>query len=45
MMVLILAAQYEKILLHCSALLSIPFGVLGALLAVILRGLENDIYF
>jgi hydrophobe/amphiphile efflux-1 (HAE1) family protein len=45
MVVLILAAQYEKILLPFSILLSIPFGVFGALIAVFLRGLQNDIYF
>jgi multidrug efflux pump subunit AcrB len=45
MVVLILAAQYEKILLPFSVFLSIPFGVLGALVTVNLRGLSNDIYF
>jgi multidrug efflux pump subunit AcrB len=42
---LILAAQYEKWSLPAAVLLSVPFAFLGALLAVWLRGLANDIYF
>jgi multidrug efflux pump subunit AcrB len=45
MVVLILAALYEKLLLPISVLCAIPFGVLGALLAVFFTGLTNDIYF
>ncbi|MGL4426464.1 MAG: efflux RND transporter permease subunit [Alphaproteobacteria bacterium] len=45
MVVLILAALYEKLLLPISVLCAIPFGVLGALLAVFFAGLTNDIYF
>jgi hydrophobe/amphiphile efflux-1 (HAE1) family protein len=45
MVVLILAALYEKLLLPISVLCAIPFGVLGALLAVYVTGLSNDIYF
>ena len=42
MVFLILAAQYEKWSLPFSVLMAVPFGVFGALLAVWLRGMEND---
>jgi multidrug efflux pump len=42
---LILAAQYEKWSLPLSVLLAMPFGTFGALAAVWLRGLTNDVYF
>jgi multidrug efflux pump subunit AcrB len=42
---LILAAQYEKWSLPFSVLLAMPFGIFGALLAVWLRGMTNDVYF
>jgi HAE1 family hydrophobic/amphiphilic exporter-1/multidrug efflux pump len=42
---LILAAQYEKWSLPLSVLLALPFGTFGALAAVWLRGLTNDVYF
>ncbi len=42
---LILAAQYEKWSLPVAVLLAVPFGFLGALAAVWLRGLPNDVYF
>jgi multidrug efflux pump len=42
---LILAAQYEKWSLPLSVLLALPFGTFGALAAVWLRGLSNDVYF
>lgn len=42
---LILAAQYESWSLPISVLTAVPFGVIGALLATMLRGLENDVYF
>ncbi|MEO8101153.1 MAG: multidrug efflux RND transporter permease subunit [Betaproteobacteria bacterium] len=45
MVFLILAALYERWLLPVSVLLAVPFAVLGALLFVTLRGMENDIYF
>jgi multidrug efflux pump len=45
MVFLILAAQYEQWSLPFSVLLAVPFGLFGALLAVWLRGLENDVYF
>lgn len=45
MIFLILAAQYEKWSLPIVVILSVPFAVLGALLAIWMRGLENDLYF
>jgi hydrophobe/amphiphile efflux-1 (HAE1) family protein len=45
MVFLILAAQYEKWSLPLSVLLALPFGTFGALAAVSLRGLTNDVYF
>src|SRR5262249_56185661 len=45
MVLLILAAQYEKWSLPLSVLLAMPFGTFGALAAVWLRGLTNDVYF
>ena len=45
MIFLILSAQYEKWSLPIVVILSVPFAVLGALLATWLRGTENDLYF
>jgi hydrophobe/amphiphile efflux-1 (HAE1) family protein len=45
MVFLILAAQYEKWSLPLSVLLALPFGTFGALTAVWLRGMTNDVYF
>ena len=45
MVFLILAAQYERWSLPLSVLLAMPFGTFGALAAVYLRGLSNDVYF
>jgi multidrug efflux pump len=45
MVFLILAAQYEKWSLPLSVLLAMPFGTFGALAAVRLGGLTNDVYF
>ena len=45
MVFLILAAQYEKWSLPLSVLLAMPFGTFGALAAVSLRNLTNDVYF
>jgi multidrug efflux pump subunit AcrB len=42
---LILAAQYERWSLPLAVITAVPFAVFGALLAVYLRGLENDVYF
>ncbi|WP_158811290.1 multidrug efflux RND transporter permease subunit [Beijerinckia sp. L45] len=40
-----LAALYESWAIPLSVLLVIPLGVIGALAAVYLRGLPNDVYF
>jgi len=45
MVFLILAAQYEKWTLPLAVVLAIPFAICGALIAVALRGLTNDVYF
>jgi multidrug efflux pump len=45
MVFLILAAQYEKWSLPVGVLMAVPFALFGALLAIIMRGLENDVYF
>jgi multidrug efflux pump len=42
---LILAAQYERWSLPLAVLTAVPFALFGAILAIWLRGLENDIYF
>lgn len=42
---LVLAAQYESWTLPGTVLMAVPFGVLGALTAIWMRGLENDVYF
>jgi multidrug efflux pump len=45
MVFLILAAQYERWTLPLAVLTAVPFAVAGALLAVLVRGLVNDVYF
>ena len=45
MVFLILAAQYESWSIPFAVILGVPFGLLGALLALLLRGLPNDVYF
>jgi HAE1 family hydrophobic/amphiphilic exporter-1/multidrug efflux pump len=45
MVFLILAAQYERWSLPIAVLLAVPFAVFGALLAVLVRSMPNDIYF
>lgn len=42
---LCLAALYESWSVPFSVILVVPLGILGALLATWLRGLENDVYF
>jgi len=42
---LILSANYERWSLPVAVLLSVPFALLGAFLAVLLRGMSNDVYF
>ena len=45
MVFLILSANYERWSLPVAVLLSVPFALLGALLAVLFRGMSNDVYF
>ncbi len=45
MVFLILAAQYERWTLPLAVASAVPFGMLGAALAALVRGLPNDIYF
>jgi hydrophobe/amphiphile efflux-1 (HAE1) family protein len=42
---LVLAAQYESWSVPFAVLLGVPFGVLGALLGIWVRGQPNDVYF
>jgi hydrophobe/amphiphile efflux-1 (HAE1) family protein len=42
---LVLAAQYESWSIPFAVLFGVPFGALGALLGVWIRGLPSDIYF
>ena len=45
MVFLVLAAQYESWTVPFAVILAVPFGVFGALSAVLVRGMPNDIYF
>lgn len=45
MVFLILAAQYERLVLPFAIMLAVPFGLFGALLAVWASGMEDDVYF
>ncbi|SDH91701.1 efflux RND transporter permease subunit [Propionivibrio dicarboxylicus] len=45
MVFLILAAQYEKWSLPLAVIMAVPFALFGALSAVMIRGMPNDIYF
>ncbi|HEX5575562.1 MAG TPA: multidrug efflux RND transporter permease subunit [Gemmatimonadales bacterium] len=42
---LVLAAQYESWSIPFAVLFGVPFGALGALLGIWIRGLPSDIYF
>lgn len=42
---LILAAQYESWSLPFGVILAVPFALVGALIAIFLRGIPNDVYF
>ena len=42
---LALAALYESWSIPVAVLLVVPFGILGAVLAALLRGYPNDVYF
>ena len=45
MVFLILAAQFETWALPLAVIMAVPFALAGALLAVLLRSMPNDIYF
>ena len=45
MVFLVLAALYESWSIPFAVLFAVPFGIFGALSAVWVRGLDNDIYF
>jgi multidrug efflux pump len=45
MMFLILAAQYKGWSLPLAVITAVPFALFGAALAVLLRSLQNDLYF
>ena len=45
MVFLILAALFERWSLPLAVILSVPFAMLGALIAVIVREFPNDVYF
>jgi hydrophobe/amphiphile efflux-1 (HAE1) family protein len=45
MIFLILSALYERWSLPCAILMSVPFGALGAFIAIWIRGMPNDVYF
>jgi HAE1 family hydrophobic/amphiphilic exporter-1/multidrug efflux pump len=45
MVFLVLAALYESWSVPFAVILAVPFGIFGALSAVWIRGLSNDIYF
>lgn len=45
MVFLILAALYERWTLPLAIVLAVPFGIFGALFAIWLVGMSNDVYF
>ncbi|MDR1646462.1 MAG: efflux RND transporter permease subunit, partial [Zoogloeaceae bacterium] len=45
MVFLILAAQYEKWSLPLAVIMTVPFALMGALIAILVRQMPNDIYF
>ncbi|MBI0420269.1 MAG: multidrug efflux RND transporter permease subunit [Nitrosospira sp.] len=45
MVFLILAAQFETWVLPLAVIMAVPFAMAGALLAILLRDMPNDIYF
>src|SRR5690606_26084380 len=42
---LVLAALYESWSIPLAVILVVPLGVFGALLAVLMRGMPNDVFF
>jgi hydrophobe/amphiphile efflux-1 (HAE1) family protein len=45
MVFLILSALYERWSLPFAVILAVPFGMMGAFVAIWLRGISNDVYF
>ena len=45
MVFLILAAQFETWALPLAVIMAVPFAIAGALVAILLRDMPNDIYF
>lgn len=45
MVFLILAALYERWSLPFAVILAVPFGIMGAFVAIWVRGTSNDVYF
>lgn len=45
MVFLILSALYERWSLPFAVILAVPFGLMGAFIAIWLRGISNDVYF
>jgi multidrug efflux pump len=45
MVFLILAAQFETWVLPLAVIMAVPFALTGALLAIMVRSMPNDIYF
>lgn len=45
MVFLILSAQYERWSLPIAVLTAVPFSLFGAIAAIYVRGIENDLYF
>lgn len=45
MVFLILSALYERWSLPFAVILAVPFGIMGAFVAIWIRGISNDVYF
>jgi HAE1 family hydrophobic/amphiphilic exporter-1/multidrug efflux pump len=45
MVFLILSALYERWSLPLAVILAVPFGMMGAFVAIWIRGISNDVYF
>ncbi len=45
MVFLILSALYERWSLPIAVILAVPFGIMGAFVAIWIRGISNDVYF
>jgi multidrug efflux pump subunit AcrB len=45
MVFLVLSALYERWLMPLAIIMAVPFGTLGAFLAIWIKGMPNDVYF